>query len=261
MPNLIALDIDGTLTSLNGQVNQHALAATRQAQQQGAHVVLISARPPQGVARIADILDTDVYRVSYFGALIQDEQGSEQQRLRLDIAIARDIARFADSHGYSVTITLDDTEYHTQHQQRPATTPVISAGSAVSVLEACTPPVLISFEGHQEAAAFDAYCTRHYAEAVAMYRHFTPDGAYISTLVVHPNAQKGRALATVCRMLHVDPRDAIAIGDSESDITMFQVAGTSVAVANATPDVRTAATTVAPFENGEGVVWALRQIG
>jgi hypothetical protein len=120
--------------------------------------------------------------------------------------------------------------------------------------------MLMSFEGHEPASACDAYCTEHYPDAVAMYRHFTPDGDYISTLVVHPAAQKGEALTTVCRALDVDMRDALAIGDSESDTTMFRVVGTSVAVANASPDVRAAATHVAPCENGDGVSWALRHL-
>lgn len=259
MVKLLALDIDGTLTDNNGIINDKALAAVRAAREQGLVVALISARPPQGIEEVARRLGGAVERVAYFGALIQDAQGQEVQRLLLDSEIARQIARFGDSRGFSVMINIDDTEYQSQQQQRHSAAPRVAVGQAESALQASRPPVLISFEGAEPAAAFDAYCAAELAGAVGLYRHFTPDGSYISTLAVHPEADKGTALAAVCRRLAIDPADVLAIGDSESDSKMFHVAGLGVAVANAPADVHAAADHVAPLAHGEGVLWVLQQ--
>ncbi len=39
---------------------------------------------------------------------------------------------------------------------------------------------------------------------------------------------KGAILREACRRLDVEPKDAIAVGDSSSDLPMFEVAGTSI---------------------------------
>jgi len=63
----------------------------------------------------------------------------------------------------------------------------------------------------------------------------------------------------VCRELGVDPAEAMAIGDSEADVAMFQVAGQGIAMGNAPDEVREAARDVAPQNDDDGVAWAIRK--
>ncbi|MFC7251165.1 phosphoglycolate phosphatase [Halomicroarcula sp. GCM10025324] len=51
--------------------------------------------------------------------------------------------------------------------------------------------------------------------------------------VVDPSVDKGRGLETICSELDRTPAEFIAVGDSENDAELFDVAGESVAVANA----------------------------
>ena len=50
----------------------------------------------------------------------------------------------------------------------------------------------------------------------------------------------------------------IAIGDSQTDVPMFRMAGTSVALGNASGDVREAATIRTDAPGGDGVIEALQ---
>jgi len=52
----------------------------------------------------------------------------------------------------------------------------------------------------------------------------------------------------------------VAIGDQDNDLTMFEVAGLAVAMANAPPAVRAAADVIAPSNDEGGVAWALREL-
>lgn len=260
MLKLLALDIDNTLTDDNGIVSSTGIAAVRQAQSRGIQVILISARPPQGVDIIAQQLNEEVYRVCYVGAVIQDSNCKDIQRLLLDIDIARDIARFADIHKISLTITIDDKEYHTQHETRESLTPQLTVGSAESTLTTDTQPILIGAGGHYAASLVDQYVTDHHNNSVLLTRHFNNDGTYSNVLITHPNSKKGDALLTLCHILSIDSREILAIGDSENDLSMFEVAGMSVAVANAIPSVCSAASLVAPLPYGDGVKWAINQL-
>ena len=59
-----------------------------------------------------------------------------------------------------------------------------------------------------------------------------------------PGVEKGVGLRAVADTLGLDPGSFVAVGDSVNDVSMFEVAGRSFAVANADDDARTAADTV-----------------
>ena len=62
--------------------------------------------------------------------------------------------------------------------------------------------------------------------------------------VTHSEATKGNGMLALCRLLGVDPRATMALGDSGNDIPMLTVAGLSVAMGNAPDFVKAAAHTV-----------------
>jgi Cof subfamily protein (haloacid dehalogenase superfamily) len=255
---LLALDIDDTLTHASGNVSEEALKAVAQAQQKGIQVVLVSARSPQGIEQIAGLLSKAVHRISYVGAVIQDKKKVELQRLRLDYSIANDIARFADNQAISLTINLEDVEYHTQGHKRVSATPQVSVHSAVELISVEKTPVLIGIVGHHASSLLRMYCKERHSKNVHVISHVKSTGEYVSTLIVHKEAQKGRALLKLCEYLAIDASEVLAIGDSHSDITMFKIAGLSVAVKNASQAVQASATRVAPLPDGFGVAWAVQ---
>ena len=48
-----------------------------------------------------------------------------------------------------------------------------------------------------------------------------------------PGVEKGNGLTAVSEILGLSPTDFVAVGDSENDVSLFETAGTSYAVANA----------------------------
>jgi phosphoglycolate phosphatase-like HAD superfamily hydrolase len=97
---------------------------------------------------------------------------------------------------------------------------------------------------------FDAYNARQTIEAgikeekgvLTLKRHLvrSPIGMQLQEqfapllTITAPNVDKGSGLRALCASLGIDVNDAVAIGDSEVDIPMFRVAGTSIAMANGT---------------------------
>lgn len=62
--------------------------------------------------------------------------------------------------------------------------------------------------------------------------------------ITHADAQKGIALQTIADRLNIDMSDVMAIGDNLNDVSMLERVGYSVAMSNATPEVKA----VADFE-------------
>ena len=63
-------------------------------------------------------------------------------------------------------------------------------------------------------------------------------------------ATKGTALLWLCEHLGVSPADTVAFGDSGNDVSMLEVAGDGVAMANACPECLAVADHVAPPVHG-----------
>jgi len=71
---------------------------------------------------------------------------------------------------------------------------------------------------------------------------------------------KGNGLRTLMEELGIGPESVIAVGDSEVDLSMFEIAGYKVAVGNADPKLKEAADYVTKEREGTGFVEAVRAL-
>ena len=78
-------------------------------------------------------------------------------------------------------------------------------------------------------------------------------GCYFLTLL-HKDSDKAHGLAKVQEIMQIDYKDFTVFGDNLNDIGMFNLAQTSVAVANAHKEVKEIATFVSKFSNNEDAV-------
>lgn len=75
--------------------------------------------------------------------------------------------------------------------------------------------------------------------------------------VKSPHVSKGRALRRVADALEIDPKSFVAIGDSQNDVSTFEVVDKSYAVANADAAARSAADVVLAESYMDGTVRVL----
>lgn len=75
--------------------------------------------------------------------------------------------------------------------------------------------------------------------------------------VKDPTVSKGDGLRMACELLDVDPAGVVAIGDSENDVSTFELVGRAIAVANADEAARAAADEVLELGYAEGTLRAL----
>lgn len=75
-----------------------------------------------------------------------------------------------------------------------------------------------------------------------------------------PGIDKGTGFTEVMKRFSISKDDVIAIGDSATDIPLFKVAKTSVALGNAFDDVKSEATMTVSAHAGDGVLEALDKL-
>lgn len=71
---------------------------------------------------------------------------------------------------------------------------------------------------------------------------------------------KARGLSEVMKMFSMSAKDVIAIGDSETDVPLFKLAGLSIALGNAFDSVKSQATMSVSGKSGDGLIQALEHI-
>jgi len=76
--------------------------------------------------------------------------------------------------------------------------------------------------------------------------------------IAHAEVSKGNALTYMANFLSIPLKDTVAIGDNLNDISMFKIAGISIAMGNAVEEAKKISTYTTKKYNEDGVAFALR---
>ena len=258
---LIAIDMDDTL--LNGElaISPRCREAITRASEQGITVAMASGRMARSITPYMEALNLNTPLIACNGATVYDKPGGAviySRPVALDLAIK--FCAFAESNGWYVQAYVGDeyifdcecgySELYKSIARvagRGVGKPLSEAlcGSApphkLLVIDesARTPGILVTLKSHFGGSLELAISKPFYVE------------------VTHPEANKGAALNAVLGHYGIAPGNAMAIGDSLNDVPMFKAAGLSVAMGNASDDVKRAASRVTSTNEDDGVAAAI----
>jgi hydroxymethylpyrimidine pyrophosphatase-like HAD family hydrolase len=77
--------------------------------------------------------------------------------------------------------------------------------------------------------------------------------------VTHPEANKGTVVSALSKMLSIPPEEIATIGDMPNDVLMFRKSGFSIAMGNASDEVKAQASAVTDSNENEGFAKAVRK--
>jgi len=78
--------------------------------------------------------------------------------------------------------------------------------------------------------------------------------------ITHPMANKGIALSALAELLNIPLAEMAVIGDGDNDVAMFARSGLSIAMGNASPEVRQAADLVTESNQENGFAAAIERL-
>jgi Cof subfamily protein (haloacid dehalogenase superfamily) len=258
-PRLVALDLDGTLLNSKGQVSERTSAALKRSHDAGIVLAPATARWYQAAVRPFTAIGIEAAAIASAGADVRSNTGAVLEQTMLDGDFAEFLADLCDRAGWTATLATPERAYR-RANELPAW-----AANAPEWLKPVTTFEGLHFAGVlsvlAEAAVEDAYLPELEAwrERVSIYSALAFNGDALLT-VTAPGTDKGSGLLALCRSLEIDPRDAVAIGDSEVDVPMFRVAGMAVAMGDATEEARAAATHHTATADEDGVAQFLESI-
>jgi Cof subfamily protein (haloacid dehalogenase superfamily)/HAD superfamily hydrolase (TIGR01509 family) len=256
---LLIADIDGTLVTRDKSLTARTCEAVARLRAAGVQFTITSGRPPRGMATLVGPLKLTAPLAAFNGGVYVKPDLTTVLAQR---TIPRDVAR--EAMDYLLQAGLDVWVYQgADWFIRRADAPRVAAETRNVGFEPTVVTDLygildapIKLVGVSEDRSLIARCeaelgARLGADASAARSH----PMYVD--ITHPEANKGMVVREAARLLQI-PLDEIAtIGDMPNDVPMLSVAGHSIAMGNASPEVQRFARHVTSSNEEDGFARAV----
>jgi Cof subfamily protein (haloacid dehalogenase superfamily) len=248
----LALDLDGTLLGPDDAVSTRNRDAVRSASDAGWHVILATARWYQLAERTAHDLGLVDPIIACSGAEVRRlRDGSDIFDVRLPRDFTAAVYALCDQHD-GLALVYEDHDVVMRADIPPSlqTFPEVRRVETLTADAHPEPRAVLIFDDELSAGVVELARTE--SDDIRCLVSMTASGVRALTLT-SIRADKGLALEVACADLDIPLAAVVAMGDSETDIEMFRVAGASVAMGQALAPVRDAATWVCAAHGDDGV--------
>lgn len=256
----LAIDLDGTLLIGEDLPPAHKRAVA-DANRAGFKIIIATARWRQMAQRIAAEIGISAPVIACSGAQVYIP--AEQRDIfdhRLPADFVSEVYAICDSQRCIVTVTTDeDTFLKLDGEPDPSQMPEEMKWIPKLTGTENSLPRIATIQGSAVIGTIKSELKDRYADTVNIYDSIGPTGKLILTMTAKA-ANKGHALLAACEHIGINPAEVIAFGDAENDISMFEVAGASVAMGQADERIKSAATRVTTANTEDGVALVIDKL-
>lgn len=243
---LAAIDIDGTLVhGSNHVISEENRRAIVRMQREGMEVVLASGRHHSSMLKFAVQLPGVRWMVSSQGAEVSGVNRAEMLgQIFLEEPVARGAIALGRAQRFAIVVYGIDGVFRLDNEKAIAPYAWVDGAKIPFVTDAqcaAMPLFKVMWVGADEEIAKVA----ELPEAAALDATQVRSHTYLYELLPR-GATKGTGMGILAAHLGVRADEALAFGDAENDIPLFQWAGTSVAMPGQWEAAKAAATMVAP---------------
>ena len=255
---LVLADVDGTLVTEDKILTDRARKAVNALRDAGIRFAITSGRPPLGMAMLFDPLDIDTPIAGFNGGLFvkRDLTILEQKTVPLDVA--REAIELMRTRGLDTWVYSGNdwliTKADAPHVAREAWTVKFEAKVVSDVREHLQDVAKIVGVSDDLDKVRD--CEAEAQAAFGQRATATRSQPYYLD-VTNKDANKGAVVEYLSQHLGVPADEIATIGDQINDVLMFKRSGFSIAMGNASDEVKAQASAVTASYNDEGFAKAM----
>ena len=257
----VVADVDGTLVTSGKVLTARTEAAVAELRRRAIPFTIISSRPARGMRMLVAPLRISLPIAAFNGGIIATpDLGTISEHLIPEDIAHRAIALLR-SRGVQTWVfcgqdwlVRDRSAPYIDHERRTVGfeprvvddfTPFLGrAGKIVGVspdpalLPGCEQALRAELDGAATIACSQAY--------------------YLD--ITHPLANKGDGLSALAKALGIPAEQIAVIGDGANDVAMFRRGGSSIAMGNASEEVKASADAVTASNDDDGFAWAIEKL-
>lgn len=258
---LLIADVDGTLVPHDKVLSAATLGVAADLRRAGIGLALTSARPPRGMGMLIQPLGLELPLAGFNGGLIVDPEFRELESHPILAGTIQPAIQSLQDAGLDVWV-YTDTDWFVSALDGPRVAregwitkidPKPMPSAADEGLGRVFKIVGVT-EDHFKLAAAAAE-TRRRLDAVASVSQ--SEAAFLDITDVEAN--KGVVVRSLGRRLHLDPNQIATIGDMPNDVFMFRESGFSIAMGNASDEVKSNADALTDSNEHDGFAKAIRR--
>jgi Cof subfamily protein (haloacid dehalogenase superfamily) len=258
---LVVSDVDGTLVTHDKRLTDGAKRAVQRLHDAGIGFTITSSRPPVGMRFLIEPLGITLPVGPFNGSSIVDPRLKPIEQHLIPAAAARRSIEVLNEFGVDVwlftneqwIIRRDDGKYVPHELNTIKFDPTFAddfspfMASACKIVGASADPALLERceIAMQKALGAQASAVR----SQTYYLDITP-----------PGQDKGTFVEAMAKWLSISTEAIATIGDMQNDLAMFKKSGLSIAMGNATDDVKKQASHVTASNEEEGFAGAIEFI-
>jgi Cof subfamily protein (haloacid dehalogenase superfamily) len=256
---LVVVDVDGTLLTPDKVLTERAAQAVRDLRKARVEVALTSGRPPRGLSMLIAPLGLTTPLAAFNGGMFVHPDLTIIEQRPLPPQAARAVVELIGRHGLDVWVYREAEWYitdlkapHVDREQRTVRfSPTVVPGLDDLLDKAVK---IVGVSDDLDAIARCEAEAKHLGGVSAS----RSQPYYLD--VTHPDANKGAVVKYLSHLLSI-PRGQIAtIGDMPNDVQMFRGGRVSIAMGNASPEVKHQAMHVTASNTDEGFARAVEEI-
>ncbi len=252
---MITIDLDGTLLRSDGSVSDHTVETLQTARQKGVIVAIATGRMYQTAKAYGERLALgDSPMLLFAGGLIETleskkilfQQTISQQDAQALVNLAREQSWQMQTYIDDVLRVELDEPWVRDYERITKVKAVICGDEFYRVQGDCNK--LLSRGVHEELLGRKALIEKTFP---GRFNILFSDLTFLEIMPL--GVDKGRGIRRLGELYQIEPKNIMAIGDSQNDLDMLKAAGFSVAMANAAQEVKDAADYVTLSNDEDGV--------
>ncbi|EKS66729.1 MULTISPECIES: Cof-type HAD-IIB family hydrolase [Caballeronia] len=252
---LVVTDCDGTLLYTDKALGQPAIDAVRRLKEAGVRFTVASSRPGKGMRHIVEALDVDMPYASYNGgSLVRPGTWDLLSSHKLPRDVVQTSLEALASANVDAWVFIDDAWYLTNQEGTyvPLETRTVGyEGVLVTRFDDVDLGEVDKIVGSTADTALLARVESSVQKQLEGRGHAARSQTYYLD-ITSLEANKGTAVRELAQLANVPLERVAVLGDMGNDVAMFEIAGVSIAMGQASDSVQRRASLVSKSNDEDG---------